>query len=40
MKKITLVFSLLMALFTTAIAQESIVLSTGAFDGVWTDKDE
>lgn len=40
MKKITLVFSLLMALFTTAIAQESIVLSTGAFDGVWNDKDE
>lgn len=40
MKKITLIVSLLMAFFTTATAQENIVLSTGVFDGVWNDKDE
>lgn len=40
MKKITLIVSLIMAVFATATAQENIVLSTGAFDGVWNDKDE
>ena len=39
MKKITLVFSLMMAMFTTAMAQESVDLSAGTFDGKWGDKD-
>ena len=39
MKKFTLVFSVLMAMFTTTMAQESIDFSTGTLDGQWGDKD-
>ena len=39
MKKFTLVFSVMMAMFTAAMAQESIDFSTGTFDGQWGDKD-
>ncbi|MBR5477665.1 MAG: hypothetical protein IKV19_04425 [Bacteroidaceae bacterium] len=39
MKRFTLVFSLLMAMFTTVMAQESIDFSTGTLDGQWGTKD-
>ena len=39
MKKFTLVFSLMMAMFTAATAQESVDFSNGTFDGQWGDKD-
>ena len=39
MKKFTLVFSLLMAVFTAAMAQESVDFSTGTLDGQWGTKD-
>ena len=39
MKKFTLIFSLMIAMFTTAMAQESVDFSTGTFDGQWGDKD-
>ena len=39
MKKFTLVFSLMMAMFTAAMAQESVDFSTGTLDGQWGDKD-
>ena len=39
MKRFTFVFSLLMAMFTTVMAQESIDFSTGTFDGQWGDKE-
>ena len=39
MKKFTLIFSLLLAMFTTAMAQESVDFSTGTFDGQWGDKE-
>ena len=39
MKRFTLVFSLMMAMFTAATAQESVDFSTGTFDGQWGDKD-
>ena len=39
MKKFTLVFSLMMAMFTAAFAQESVDLSTGTLSGEWGDKD-
>ena len=39
MKRFTLVFSLMMAMFTTAMAQEFVDLSAGTFDGKWGDKD-
>ena len=39
MKRFTLVFSLLMAMFTAAMAQESIDFSTGTLDGQWGEKD-
>jgi hypothetical protein len=39
MKKITLVFSVMMTMFTAAMAQESIDFSNGTFDGQWGDKD-
>ena len=39
MKRFTLVFSLLMTMFTAAIAQESIDFSNGTFDGQWGDKE-
>ena len=39
MRKFTLVFSLLMTMFTAAIAQESIDFSNGTFDGQWGDKE-
>ena len=39
MKKFTFVFSLLMAMFTTVMAQESVDFSTGTFDGQWGDKE-
>ena len=38
MRKFTLVFSLMMAMFTTAMAQESVNLATGKFDGETGDK--
>lgn len=39
MKRFTFVFSLLMAMFTTVMAQESVDFSTGTFDGQWGDKE-
>ena len=39
MKKITLIFSLMMAMFTAAFAQESVDFSTGTLDGQWGEKD-
>ena len=39
MKRFTLVFSLMMAMFTAAMAQESVDFSTGTLDGQWGDKD-
>ena len=39
MKKFTLVFSLMMAMFTAAFAQESVDFSTGTLDGEWGGKD-
>lgn len=39
MKKFTLVFSLMMAMFTAAFAQESVDFSTGTLSGEWGDKD-
>ena len=39
MKKFTLVFSLMMAMFTAAMAQESVVFSTGTLSGEWGEKD-
>ena len=39
MKKITLIFSLMMAMFTAAFAQESVDFSTGTLDGEWGGKD-
>lgn len=39
MKKFTLVFSVMMTMFTAAMAQESIDFSNGPFDGQWGDKD-
>ena len=39
MKKFTLVFSLMMAMFTAAMAQESVDFSTGTLDGQWGDKE-
>ncbi|MBR5593173.1 MAG: hypothetical protein IKW46_03775 [Bacteroidaceae bacterium] len=39
MKKFTLIFSLMLAMFTTAMAQESVDFSTGTFDGQWGDKE-
>ena len=39
MKKFTLVFSLMMAMFTAAMAQESVDFSTGTLSGEWGEKD-
>ena len=39
MKKFTLVFSLMMAMFTAAFAQESVDFSTGTLSGEWGEKD-
>ena len=39
MKKFTLVFSLMMTMFTVAFAQESVDFSTGTLDGQWGDKE-
>ena len=39
MKKFTLAFSLIMTMFTAAMAQESVDFSTGNFDGQWGDKE-
>ena len=39
MKRFTLVFSLMMAMFTAAMAQESVDFSTGTLDGQWGDKE-
>ncbi len=39
MKKITLIFSLMMVMFTAAMAQESVDFSTGTLDGQWGEKD-
>ena len=39
MKKFTLVFSLMMAMFTTMTAQVSVDFSAGTLSGVWGDKD-
>ena len=39
MKKFTFVFSLMMAMFTAAMAQESVDFSNGTFDGQWGDKE-
>ena len=39
MKRFTFVFSLLITMFTAAMAQESIDFSNGTFDGQWGDKD-
>ena len=39
MKKITFLFSLIMSMFTAAMAQESIDFSTGTLDGQWGDKE-
>ena len=39
MKKNTLIFSLMMAMFTAAMAQESVDFSTGTLDGEWGGKD-
>ena len=39
MKKFTLVFSLMMAMFTAAFAQESVDFSTGTLSGEWGEKE-
>ena len=39
MKKFTLVFSVMMTMFTAAMAQESVDFSNGTFDGQWGDKE-
>ena len=39
MKRFTFVFSLLMTMFTAAMAQESVDFSTGTLSGQWGDKD-
>ena len=39
MKKFTLVFSVMMTMFTAAMAQESVDFSNGTFDGQWGNKD-
>lgn len=39
MKKFTLVFSVMMVMFTAAMAQESIDFSNGTFDGQWGEKE-
>ena len=39
MKKFTFVFSLMMAMFTAAMAQESVDFSTGTLSGEWGEKD-
>ena len=39
MKKFTLVFSLMMAMFTAATAQENVDFSSGTLSGAWGDKD-
>lgn len=39
MKKITLVFSVMMTMFTAAMAQESVDFSTGTLSGEWGEKD-
>ena len=39
MKRFTLVFSLMMAMFTAAMAQESVDFSTGTLSGEWGKKD-
>ena len=39
MKKITFIFSLMVAMFTTAMAQTNVDLTTGTFDGVYGLKD-
>ena len=39
MKRFTLIFSLMMAMFTAAMAQESVDFSTGTLDGQWGDKE-
>ena len=39
MKKFTFLFSLIMSMFTAAMAQESIDFSTGTLDGQWGDKE-
>ena len=39
MKKFTFVFSLMMAMFTVAMAQESVDFSTGTLSGEWGEKD-
>ena len=39
MKKFTLIFSLMLAMFTTAMAQESVDFSAGTLSGEWGEKD-
>ncbi|MBQ5896450.1 MAG: hypothetical protein IIW75_07795 [Bacteroidaceae bacterium] len=39
MKRFTLIFSLMMTMFTAAMAQESVDFSTGTLDGQWGDKE-
>ncbi len=39
MKRFTFVFSLMMAMFTAAMAQESVDFSTGTLSGEWGEKD-
>lgn len=39
MKKFTFIISLMMTMFTTTMAQESIDFSNGTFDGQWGEKD-
>ncbi|MBR4968390.1 MAG: hypothetical protein IKY19_09220 [Bacteroidaceae bacterium] len=39
MKKFTFTFSLMIAMFATAMAQESVDFSSGTFDGQWGDKE-
>ena len=39
MKRFTLVFSLMMAMFTTVMAQENVDFSTGTLSGEWGEKD-
>ncbi|MBO7193138.1 MAG: hypothetical protein J6V47_02505 [Bacteroidaceae bacterium] len=39
MKKFTLAFSLIMTMFTAAMAQENVDFSNGKFDGQWGDKE-
>ena len=39
MKRFTLIFSLMMTMLTAAMAQESVVFSTGTLSGEWGEKD-